>query len=161
MRKILSVLALVSALVMGGGSAAMATTGTDTGKLAACATEEATNCFWDASENGNGQGVDFHDIAGVAYYECESEDSTNCFWDAAQQGNGQGNSFTDVNGTAVYWDAVAGWSAWDAFDVLESVGMADSASQVDYAGLYDGHALGAGEVAVWDAAGNAYLFYVS
>ena len=75
--------------------------------LPACETEDSANCFWDASERGNGSGVDFHDINGVAYYACDGlEDSANCFWDASQQGNGQGRSFTDVNGTAVYWDTL-------------------------------------------------------
>lgn len=73
----------------------------------ACATEDSTNCYWNASEQGNGEGVDFHDIDGVAYYECDGyEDSANCFWDATKQGNGKGRSFTDVNGVAIYWDTL-------------------------------------------------------
>ena len=32
-----------------------------------CATEDSTNCFWHASEHGNGQGTSFVDINGKAY----------------------------------------------------------------------------------------------
>lgn len=33
-----------------------------------CATEDASNCYWFASEQGNGIGVSFLDIQGTAYY---------------------------------------------------------------------------------------------
>ena len=32
-----------------------------------CAGEDATNCVWDASIAGNGVGVSFVDVGGVAY----------------------------------------------------------------------------------------------
>jgi hypothetical protein len=35
--------------------------------LPPCADEEAHNCVWDASEQGNGRGTDFVDIGGVVY----------------------------------------------------------------------------------------------
>lgn len=75
---------------------------------APCATEDAAGpCFWDASEQGNGQGQDFivHFDGGVEYitpegdtaavYEpCATEDAEGpCIWDATTQGNGQGRSF--------------------------------------------------------------------
>lgn len=34
-----------------------------------CATEDSTNCFWDATIKGNGQGNSFIDVNGTAYYE--------------------------------------------------------------------------------------------
>jgi hypothetical protein len=37
-------------------------------ELPACATEDSSNCFWDAAVQGNGQGTSFVDIDGVAYY---------------------------------------------------------------------------------------------
>lgn len=33
-----------------------------------CATEDSTNCYWDANTQGNGQGRSFIDINGTAYY---------------------------------------------------------------------------------------------
>lgn len=33
-----------------------------------CATEDSTNCYWDARIRGNGQGNSFIDINGTAYY---------------------------------------------------------------------------------------------
>lgn len=39
--------------------------------LPACADESATNCYWDASTQGNGIGVSFVDINGTAYYTGE------------------------------------------------------------------------------------------
>lgn len=36
--------------------------------LQPCATEDSTNCLWDAQEAGNGQGNSFIDIGGKAYY---------------------------------------------------------------------------------------------
>lgn len=74
--------------------------------LTQCATETSVNCFWDAAESGNGQGVDFVDVDGVALYACETEDAANCFWDASKAGNGHGASFTDVDGVAYYWPTV-------------------------------------------------------
>lgn len=34
--------------------------------LPACATEDSSNCFWDAAKRSNGQGRSFVDVAGVA-----------------------------------------------------------------------------------------------
>lgn len=36
--------------------------------LAPCATEDSTDCYWDASQHGNGQGESFIDVDGTAYY---------------------------------------------------------------------------------------------
>lgn len=36
--------------------------------LGPCPTEDSTDCYWDSDLQGNGQGVDFVDIDGVAYY---------------------------------------------------------------------------------------------
>lgn len=33
-----------------------------------CATEDSSNCYWSANEQGNGLGVSFLDIRGTAYY---------------------------------------------------------------------------------------------
>lgn len=33
-----------------------------------CATEDSTNCYWDANVQGNGQGNSFIDVNGTAYY---------------------------------------------------------------------------------------------
>ena len=33
-----------------------------------CASEGDTNCYWDASTQGNGQGRSFVDVQGTAYY---------------------------------------------------------------------------------------------
>lgn len=46
-------LALIIALVLG---------------MPSCATEDSTNCVWDAQEQGNGTGSSFVDIDGTAYY---------------------------------------------------------------------------------------------
>lgn len=35
--------------------------------LPACATEDSTNCVWDAERSGNGQGTSFVDLNGVVY----------------------------------------------------------------------------------------------
>lgn len=36
--------------------------------LPACEYEDSTNCTWSASEQGNGIGASYVDIAGTAYY---------------------------------------------------------------------------------------------
>lgn len=33
-----------------------------------CATEDATNCYWNANVQGNNVGVSFVDILGATYY---------------------------------------------------------------------------------------------
>lgn len=37
--------------------------------LPPCATEDSTNCYWDADTMGNGEGLSFIDIDGTVYYE--------------------------------------------------------------------------------------------
>lgn len=37
-----------------------------------CEFEDSTNCFWNATEQGNGLGQSFIDIDGVAYYLSDS-----------------------------------------------------------------------------------------
>lgn len=91
---------------------------------------------------------------------CAEEDSTNCYWDSSERGNGEGASFTNIDGVSYYWGAdLAAWELWDA------VGAADLLPEdyvtVTFAGDYDGHALTAAEIAVWDGQGNAYLFLIS
>jgi hypothetical protein len=44
------------------------TIATDEPAIPACATEESTNCYWDATNFGNGSGQSFIDVNGVAYY---------------------------------------------------------------------------------------------
>jgi hypothetical protein len=39
-----------------------------TNPLPGCATEDSTNCYWDSSQHGNGSGLSFVDINGIAYY---------------------------------------------------------------------------------------------
>jgi len=36
--------------------------------LTPCATEDSTNCHWDASVRGNGTGHSFIDLEGTVYY---------------------------------------------------------------------------------------------
>ena len=36
--------------------------------LPACASEDSSNCYWNASARGNHQGVSFIDIGGRVYY---------------------------------------------------------------------------------------------
>lgn len=36
--------------------------------MPSCATEDSTNCVWDAATQGNGTGSSFVDIDGTAYY---------------------------------------------------------------------------------------------
>lgn len=36
--------------------------------LPSCATEDSTNCVWNADTQGNGQGRSFIDLDGIAYY---------------------------------------------------------------------------------------------
>lgn len=36
--------------------------------LPPCEHEDSTNCYWDAGERGNGEGVSFVDVDGTAYY---------------------------------------------------------------------------------------------
>ena len=36
--------------------------------LPPCPTEDSTNCYWDASTHGNGQGISFIDLKGDLYY---------------------------------------------------------------------------------------------
>lgn len=41
--------------------------------LPACATEDSDNCYWDAEEQGNGQGRSFSVVDGVVTYEDETQ----------------------------------------------------------------------------------------
>lgn len=43
--------------------------------LPACATEDSTNCYWDAAVNGNGEGASFIDRDGVVTYVPECTDA--------------------------------------------------------------------------------------
>lgn len=43
-------------------------TGRDLIILEPCPTEDSDNCYWDASFNGNGEGISFVTIDGVTYY---------------------------------------------------------------------------------------------
>lgn len=36
-----------------------------------CEFEEDTNCYWNAAEQGNGEGESFVDVSGEAYYSVE------------------------------------------------------------------------------------------
>lgn len=62
-------LALVAALLGGGYAYALSPSPVQGGlTLSQCATEDSTNCVWNAATQGNGQGRSFIDINGVAYY---------------------------------------------------------------------------------------------
>lgn len=37
-------------------------------QLDACPTEDSTDCYWDATAHGNGEGRSFIDLGGVPYY---------------------------------------------------------------------------------------------
>lgn len=48
-------------------TACLAASTEPTGELPPCATEDSTNCVWDAETQGNGQGTSFIDIDGTTY----------------------------------------------------------------------------------------------
>lgn len=151
---------LAIAMFLGLGSSAPAEAAepvAPAGTLAVCEYEDSANCFWDATQSGNGLGKSFVDVDGEVYFECEAEDTKNCFWDASKQGNGEGRSFTDVNGVALFWDEVGtDAGAWDTFDALgESAALVDG-GQVTYSGLYSGQ-----DVADNQIEAGGYLFTVS
>lgn len=62
-------LALVVALLGGGYAYALSPRPVDGGlSIPACATEDSTNCVWNAATMGNATGNSFIDIDGTAYY---------------------------------------------------------------------------------------------
>lgn len=44
------------------------------GTLPPCESEDSRDCYWDAGERGNGEGVSFVDIDGTAYYPAATDD---------------------------------------------------------------------------------------
>ena len=48
--------------------------------LPPCATEDSTNCHWDAQTRGNGQGVSFVDLGGMLIRE-----GYDCTWSRSQE----------------------------------------------------------------------------
>ena len=168
MRKIFSILVLMVAMLAGGAGIAQAS------ELAPCEFEDSANCYWDASERGNGQGDSFVDVDGTAYYvgvhtECLTAPET-CV--IAEDGSMVGQTFYAPAPVApvvvvdapvvVYAPAtVDAGAAWELFD---SVGAADllpaEGGAVSLLGSWDGSALGADQIAVWDLVGNAYLFQI-
>jgi hypothetical protein len=44
------------------------TIATEEPAIPVCSTEESTNCFWDATNSGNGSGQSFIDVDGTPYY---------------------------------------------------------------------------------------------
>lgn len=58
-------LALVATVLVGGYAYALSP---DPLPSVACATEDSTNCVWDADTQGNGQGRSFYDIDGEVTY---------------------------------------------------------------------------------------------
>lgn len=73
MRKVLSILALMVAMLAGGAGMAQAA------GLPPCEFEDSTNCYWDAAERGNGTGASFTDTNGAAsYWEADAWE----LWDA-------------------------------------------------------------------------------
>lgn len=163
MRKVFSILVLMVAMLAGGAGIAQAS------ELAPCEFEDSANCYWDASERGNGQGDSFVDVDGTAYYvgvhtECLTAPET-CT--VAEDGSMVGQTFyapeiAPVDPVTVYAPAtVDAGAAWDLFD---AVGAADllpaEGGAVSLLGSWDGSALGADQIAVWDLVGNAYLFQI-
>lgn len=60
---------LVTAVLVGGYAYALSPSPVQGGvSFPACATEDSTNCFWNADTMGNGTGNSFIDINGTAYY---------------------------------------------------------------------------------------------
>jgi hypothetical protein len=55
------------------------TIATDEPTIPACATEDSTNCYWDATEHGNGSGQSFIDVNGTPYYAV-SPNATESAW---------------------------------------------------------------------------------
>lgn len=45
----------------------------DTATMPACASEDATDCYWDAASAGNGEGRSFVDVDGTAFYVMEGK----------------------------------------------------------------------------------------
>ena len=166
MRKIFSILVLVVAMLAGGAGIAQAST------LEPCEFEDSANCYWDSSERGNGQGDSFVDVDGTAHYvgvhtECLTAPET-CV--IAEDGSMVGQPFyapevapvASVAPVTVYAPVVVdAGAAWELFD---AVGAADllpaEGGAVSLLGSWDGSALGADQIAVWDLAGNAYLFQI-
>ena len=179
MRKVFSILVLMVAMLAGGAGIAQAS------ELAPCEFEDSANCYWDSSERGNGQGDSFVDVDGTAYYvgvhtECLTAPET-CV--IAEDGSMVGQTFyapapvAPVAPVTVYAPApvefvsspaavysmvtVDSAAAWDLFD---AVGAADllpaEGGAVSLLGSWDGSALGADQIAVWDLVGNAYLFQI-
>lgn len=160
MRKVFSILVLMVAMLAGGAGIAQAS------ELAPCEFEDSANCYWDASERGNGKGDSFVDVDGTAYYvgvhtECLTAPET-CV--IAEDGSMVGQTFyaPEIAPVAVYAPAtVDAGAAWGLFD---AVGAADllpaEGGAVSLLGSWDGSALGADQIAVWDLVGNAYLFQI-
>lgn len=63
MRKFFFTVFVAASVLAGTAGAAIAE-----GALPACEMEDSDNCYWDASERGNGQGKDFKTLDGVTYY---------------------------------------------------------------------------------------------
>ena len=61
----IAVCALVAGIVFG---ILLATPEPGTIRLGPCQTEDSTNCYWDAAQHGNGQGVPFLSVDGETYY---------------------------------------------------------------------------------------------
>ena len=188
MRKVLSILVLMVAMLAGGAGIAQAA-GTP---LPPCEFEDSANCYWDAEERSNGKGDSFVDIDGVAHYVGVHTDclraSYNCT--IAEDGSMVGAQFYSdfpapvevavpvaaevvpvapvapvefapspaVVYSTVTVDSAAAWALFDA------VGAADllpaEGAAVAYVGGWDGSALAGNELAVWDLNGNGYLFYI-
>lgn len=186
MRKVLSILVLMVAMLAGGAGIAQAS------ELAPCEFEDSANCYWDASERGNGKGDSFVDVDGTAYYvgvhtECLTAPETCTIAEDGSMVGAQFYSdfpapvevavpvaaevvpvapvapvefapFPAVVYSMVTVDSAAAWALFDA------VGAADllpaEGAAVAYVGGWDGSALAGNELAVWDLNGNGYLFYI-
>ena len=59
-------------------------TGTVSHKLPACATEDSTNCVWDATTRGNGKGTSFVNVNGITWVRGDDQSIVRqCVADAA------------------------------------------------------------------------------
>lgn len=142
MRKVLSILVLAVAMLAGGAGVAQAQ------GMEPCKHEDSANCYWDAAERGNGQGDSFVDIDGVAYYVGAHTDCLTA-----------PETCTIVEDGSMVTDASAAWALWDAVGAADL--LPEGGAAVTFSGSWDGSALGADHVAVWDLNGNAYLFTLS
>lgn len=138
MRKIIITLSIVIAALFAGLAPASADS-----QLPPCEFEDSQNCYWDASERGNGVGNDFIDVDGVVTYTTPEVVTYVAPAPVVQH-------------VANYTDT----TAWNLFDAVHAADLLPSSASVV---TYVGHSTTpvqptAGTIVVWDTVGNYYTF---